>query len=63
MKNNSPYMTAEECKARLYKDTGRSDFHAWIRSSLDSEEEYLEILNYIKRKLNIYDLEHQSGVK
>lgn len=54
------YMTAEECKQRLWKDTGRTGFHVFLDSEQLSEAEYLDILNYIKRKINICELNRKK---
>lgn len=57
MDTKSNYMTIEECKKRLWQDMGRTDFHVVLRLAPESEERYLEILNFMKRQLNIYDLD------
>lgn len=61
MYEDSAYMTAKAFLQRLHSDLGRSDFHIGFSQAPDNEDEYLEILNYLKRKFNEMKLEQKIG--
>lgn len=63
MYEDSSYMTAVEFLGRLYADLGRDDFHVGFFKAPENEEEYVDILDFLRKRLGDYDFERTNGRK